>query len=89
MNKLVEEEFEGEEPWWVVEQEAKLLKEMLEASRKTEGGDAAETEDEDDEADEDVRPSPVAADKLPALKVGPDGKVIANPNLLFNVVSVL
>ncbi|BGO92671.1 hypothetical protein NBRC10512_000011 [Rhodotorula toruloides] len=89
VNKLVEEEFEGDEPWWIVEQEAKLLKEMLEASRKAEGGDAADAEDENDQADEDVRPSPVAADKLPALKVGPDGKVIANPNLLFNVVSVL
>ncbi|BGP25788.1 zinc finger, HIT-type protein [Rhodotorula toruloides] len=90
VNKLVEEEFEGDEPWWVVEQEAKLLKEMLEASRNAEGSKTVVPGGEEDETDaEQVRPAPVPADKLPVLKVGPDGKAIANPNLFFNVVAVL
>lgn len=91
VNKLVEEEFEGDEPWWVVEQEAKLLKEMLEASRQAEEGETLSAEDEDDETNmqEKGRPPLLSTDKLPALKVGPDGKALANPNLLFNVVAVL
>ncbi|GAA5825038.1 hypothetical protein JCM11251_006071 [Rhodosporidiobolus azoricus] len=100
VNKLVEEQFEGEEPWWIVEEERKVLKEMKEAAKEAErrakdqGGEEAdgqevEEHDEEDEEDEVVRPEMVDEARLPPLKVGPDGKALANPQLVFNVVAVL
>ncbi|GAA5898471.1 hypothetical protein JCM6882_007785 [Rhodosporidiobolus microsporus] len=95
VTKLVEEQFEGEEPWWIVEEERRVLREMREGARraaregKGEEEDGEEESDEEDEDEEDVRPEMVDEGKLPPLKVGPDGKAVANPQLVFNVVAAL
>ncbi|GAA5860815.1 hypothetical protein JCM3774_003149 [Rhodotorula dairenensis] len=104
VTKLVEDEFEGEEPWWTIEQERKAFEEFRDANKEAmrpegiaaEGEEAGEnasgaaaTTEEPDIEWEDVRPTLLDPKQLPPLKVGPDGKAIANPHLLHNVVAVL
>ncbi|GAA6054323.1 hypothetical protein JCM3770_001434 [Rhodotorula araucariae] len=94
LNKLVEDQFEGDEPWWVEEEELKMLKEMRETSRRAaeEAGGAVDgpTEDEEEDGDDqDARPPVLLDEQLPPLRVGPDGKPLVNPKLLHNVVAVL
>lgn len=100
VSKLVEEEFEGEEPWWTIEQERKAFdefrnakKEAMQAEGKAGGEDVgADVGTMEEEAEiewEDVRPPLLDPKLLPPLKVGPDGKAIANPHLLHNIVAVL
>jgi hypothetical protein len=93
VTQLVDEQFEGEEPWWIVEEERKMLKEMRDARRaaaEKEGVQLEEEEEEEsEEEEEEVRPRMVDEKRLPPLKKGPDGKALANPKLVFNVVAVL
>ncbi|BGP49530.1 hypothetical protein JCM10450v2_005422 [Rhodotorula kratochvilovae] len=93
LNKLVEEQFEGDEPWWVEEEELKMLKEMRETSRRAAeeaGGEVdGPTSDEEEDEDLDVRPPVLLDEQLPPLRVGPDGKPLVSPKLLHNVVAVL
>lgn len=96
VNKLVEDEFEGDEPWWVIEQERKAFEEFRDANKAAAQRDEPDQEEahaaapeEPDVEWEDVRPALLDAGRLPALKAGPDGKAIANPHLLHNIVAVL
>ncbi|BGP17660.1 hypothetical protein JCM10213_004644 [Rhodosporidiobolus nylandii] len=99
VNKLVDDYFEGDEPWWIVEEERKVLKELAEASkqaaraeREKEGAQEQPEEDADEESEEEVeevRPPIMDQGKLPPLPKGSDGKAAANPKLAFNVVAVL
>lgn len=52
-------------------------------------GDAPAAGEEPEVEWEVVRPSLLDPHELPSLKVGPDGKAIANPHLLHNIVAVL
>jgi hypothetical protein len=93
VSQLVDEQFEGEEPWWIVEEERKMLKEMRDARRAAAEKEGVQLEEEEEEESEDeeeeVRPKMVDEKRLPPLKKGPDGKALANPKLVFNVVAVL
>ncbi|KAI5477970.1 zinc finger, HIT-type protein [Pseudohyphozyma bogoriensis] len=74
MEALMRDEFEGDAPWWEAEDE--------EAERSS--------EDEDEEDDlEEQRPQLVDEAVLPTLKIGDDGKVVVNSQLVYNVVAVL
>lgn len=53
------------------------------------GADVGTMEEEAEIEWEDVRPPLLDPKLLPPLKVGPDGKAIANPHLLHNIVAVL
>lgn len=70
-----------------------MLKEMREARKaaaEKEGVQLEEEEEEEsEEEDEEVRPKLVDEKRLPPLKKGPDGKALANPKLVYNVVAVL
>jgi hypothetical protein len=65
----------------------------MQAEGKAEGEDLAagvgSMEEEPEIEWEDVRPPLLDPKQLPPLKVGPDGKAIANPQLLHNIVAVL
>ncbi|GAA5867905.1 hypothetical protein JCM8547_003410 [Rhodosporidiobolus lusitaniae] len=97
VTKLVEDQFEGEEPWWIIEEERKMLSEMkdarkaaVEAQRQQGAGVEGEEEDEEsEEEEEEVRPPMLDETKLPPLKKGEDGKAAVSPKLVFNVVAVL
>ncbi|GJN90213.1 hypothetical protein Rhopal_003212-T1 [Rhodotorula paludigena] len=94
VSKLVEDEFEGDEPWWVEEQELRMLKELREASKKAaqEGGaptDAFADSDDDEDDEHGVRPPVLLPEQLPPLKTGPDGRLIVSTKLVHNVVAVL
>ena len=98
VSKLVEEEFEGEEPWWTIEQERKAFDEFRNANKEAmrpdgkagEESEGVEVMEEEPEIEwEDVRPPLLDPKQLPPLKVGPDGKAIANPQLLHNIVAGL
>ncbi|GAA5972138.1 hypothetical protein JCM11641_002511 [Rhodosporidiobolus odoratus] len=100
VNKLVDDYFEPDEPWWIMAEERKVLKQMTEASKKAaevqraEGEQGAldvgeEEEESDREGDEVFRPVMLDEKKLPSLSKGPDGKAVANAKLVYNVVAVL
>lgn len=95
VNKLVEDEFEGEEPWWAIEQERRAFEQFRDANKEAMRAEAAETAEngappeEPDVEWEEIRPAMLDAAQLPPLKVGPDGKAIANPQILHNIVAVL
>ncbi|GAA5907859.1 hypothetical protein JCM8208_001964 [Rhodotorula glutinis] len=105
LTKLVEDQFDGDDPWWVEEDELRVLKEMRETSRRAareaggrvdgegegEGDGAGEDEEDEDEEDEDpqLRPPVLHPEQLPPLKVGPDGRPLVSPKLLHNIAAVL
>lgn len=63
-------EFEGETPWWDVDEQPEFELDSLETPSPS-------------------RPPLVDSLLLPALKVGSDGKLIADAKLLYNIVAVL
>ncbi|GAA5993665.1 hypothetical protein JCM10908_000669 [Rhodotorula pacifica] len=99
ISKLVEDEFEGEEPWWTIEQERKAFEDFRDVNKEAMRPDGAEGDESTSEGAamaeepeiewEVVRPPLLDPKQLPPLKVGPDGKSIANPHLLHNIVAVL
>ena len=100
LTKLVEDQFEGDEPWWVEEDELRVLRDMRETSRRAareaggtvegDGAGAGEDEDEDeDDEDPQLRPPVLHPEQLPPLKVGPDGRPLVSPKLLHNIAAVL
>ncbi|GAA6015794.1 hypothetical protein JCM10207_008797 [Rhodosporidiobolus poonsookiae] len=100
VTRLVDEQFEADEPWWIVEEERKVLREMVEASKaaakaqrangegEEEQENGEESEDEEEE-DEPVRPLLVEPAKLPPLAKDAQGKPVVNQKLVFNIVAVL
>ncbi|GAA5846357.1 hypothetical protein JCM9279_001343 [Rhodotorula babjevae] len=105
LTKLVEDQFDGDEPWWVEEDELRVLRDMRETSRRAareaggtvdegEGGARAGGDGEEDEASEDdedpqLRPPVLHPEQLPPLKVGPDGRPLVSPKLLHSIAAVL
>ncbi|GAA6028627.1 hypothetical protein JCM8097_007318 [Rhodosporidiobolus ruineniae] len=97
--KLVADQFEGDEPWWIVEEERKVLKELREGAKEAarklraeQGGDGGEVEEdgeESEEEEEDVRPPTLDPAVLPPMKKAPDGQQLAGAKLLYNVVAVV
>jgi hypothetical protein len=87
VTQLVDSHFEPDEPWWIVEEERKMLREMRDARRAAAEKEGVELDDEEEE--EEVQPGMVDEKRLPPLKKGPDGKALANPKIVYNVVAVL
>jgi hypothetical protein len=93
VTQLVDSHFEPDEPWWIVEEERKMLREMRDARRAAAEKEGVELDDEEEEEseeeEEEVQPGMVDEKRLPPLKKGPDGKALANPKIVYNVVAVL
>ncbi|GAA5942016.1 hypothetical protein JCM3775_004316 [Rhodotorula graminis] len=103
LTKLVEDQFEGDEPWWVEEDELRVLKDMRDTSRRAareaggtvdgegegEGASGGSGDEDEDEEDPMLRPPVLHPEQLPPLKVGPDGRPLVSPKLLHNIAAVL
>lgn len=76
VSALVAEEFQSDPPWW------ELANRVPETEEQEVSGEVHEYE-------EAVVPELVDEKLLPPLKVGEDGKVVANPLLVYIVVAVL
>lgn len=80
ISALVESEFEGDRPWW---EDEKLVSEEIDVREEDNSSDAESL------ADASLFPPLVDVSALPHLKIGENGEVLVNPQLVYNISAVL